>query len=117
VFKIDQVISGAQEYVRFKLREGELAVWTTVEDQLRLLRVSLVSGPTSSFLTCKANATELAPSIQLVFGRTPSTFEEYSENVTINLATADSTKQHNFKLVLSNVGDSVKRASGFPSRG
>jgi hypothetical protein len=78
VFKIDQVISGAQEYVRFRLKEGELAVWATVEDQLRLLRISLVSGPTSAFLTCKANATELSPSIQLVFGRTPSTFEEYS---------------------------------------
>lgn len=68
-------------------------------------------------LTCKANSTYLNPTAQLFFGRTPSTFEEYSENVVLTLHTADKSKLHEFKITLSNVGDSIKRGTNFPNRG
>ena len=68
-------------------------------------------------LTCKANSTYLNPTAQLFFGRTPSTFEEYSENVVLTLHTVDKSKLHEFKITLSNVGDSIKRGTNFPNRG
>jgi hypothetical protein len=37
--------------------------------------------------------------------------------VTLSLFTDDKIKQHQFKIALSNVGDSIKRGAGFPSRG
>jgi hypothetical protein len=91
--------------------------WVSFDDVWYAFRLTLLNNPTLAEISCKGNITYLNPTIQLFFGRTPTAYEEYSENVSLRISTADKVRLHEFKITLSNVGDVIKRGSKFPSRG
>jgi hypothetical protein len=59
LFKIDELISPASEYMNYPLKVDEKVTWIWVEGTWQMFRLSLMSSPTFSTLLCSANTTYL----------------------------------------------------------